>query len=149
MSRFCRRSTTAPASASGSLKAQHTCLRGALTAFSRQLGVDSVGPYERCPAGRTIFATAESIGAELSAIRQQRHLCIRKQLDLADQPVASSELPCATRSNAIGVAPHAKRISELQRLNWSVQRVRHVGLHTGDAIEAGSRAHAARRSLVV
>ena len=61
-------STTAPAAAARSFKAQDASLRCAQAAFSGQFGANAIWRDERCAARRAFLAAAEPVGSEPPAI---------------------------------------------------------------------------------
>ena len=69
----------APASPAGCLYAQDVTLEEFAAAFARQLcKLTSTFSAKSSYAGRSFAASLQTVGTELPAIRQKRHLCIRQ-----------------------------------------------------------------------
>ena|SRR5271156_251848 len=85
----------APAASAWGFDVQDVSFGQALGAFSRyprRFGAAcSANPGA---AGRAFFSALQSIRAEFSAFRQERHLSIGQHLDFADESIASTKLSC-------------------------------------------------------
>ena len=136
--RRCDLRSSAPSSAAGRFDVQDVSLGEPETAFPGQLRCCfAAGADEPCAAGCPFFSAGKSVGLQFSAIGEKRYLRISKKVDLPDQSVASTRLARAPGAVTIGVATHTQRIGVFQRLDGSVQGIRHVRLHAGDSIQAG------------
>src|SRR5689334_23738689 len=80
-----------------------------------------------------VAAAGQPIGAALPPIRQQGDFSIALHLDLAHDTVAATVLAFSAAIRTQRILGHAQGISVLQRLGRSVERIRHVGVNSGDA----------------
>src|SRR6202035_4446265 len=117
-------------------------LRGKLRGTAVGLDEQRTTNHSACTAG-------ETIRLEFATIAEQRDLGIGEQFDLADDAVAAVVLPCSARAGTVAVGAHTKGVGVLERLDGSVQRVSHMTVDAGDAIETRTCAHAASGGLVI
>ena len=72
-----------------------------------------------------------------------------EQFDFANDAIASAEFSCASGILPDGIAAYADWIGLLEDFDGRVPRIGHVGVHGGNAVEAGASAHAASDGFVI
>src|SRR4051812_13630270 len=94
----------------------------------------AVGVQHGVAAGLAVGSAVQPVGREAAALTLQRHpRFVPEDADRADEAVAATVPPLARRPLAQFVALDTQRISDFERLDRRVHRVRHIAL---DAVVA-------------
>src|SRR4029079_18944660 len=86
---------------------------------------------------------------ELAAIRQKGDLRLGEKPHFPNHAVAATGFACATGTAAKSIPDDANRVGVFERFDRRVESVRHVSVNAREAVQAWTRAHAARNCFVI
>src|SRR3954468_640305 len=138
-----------PTAAAGRFNADAFAPLQARAEFAGHLFDVAIVVCDECFSQRAHPSSGQAPGSVRTAVGEESYIAVGEYFDLANDAIAAVKLAVAAAFSAQRVGAHAQRIGVFESLRWSVQGIRHVRVHSGNAWLRWARAHSAGDGFVV